>query len=261
MKYAFSLQYKHCKQLFIMIVLVFIVSSVDGQRWKIRRYELFGGVNANSLFGDLGGYPKGENWFGLKDIQVASLRPGFQLGLRYKVNTKFWVKGYLSYNMYAASDKGSHNDARGYSSTASAYGTGVHVEYAFITEDRKKGRVVFDNRGLLNNSGGMAAYVFTGARGMLFKPVLTSPLPVLPSETITTSSFALVFPIGVGYKYFLNRKTSVGVEFSANFTTTDLLDGYTSSFSKSNDFYYQFNVNIAYKLYTKRNGLPSFARW
>jgi len=246
----------------LLIVVLFIsaLQSAQAQQWKVRRYEIFGGVSANSLFGDLGGYPTGQNLFGLKDIQIGGLRPGVQLGMRYKISSKVWLKGYLSYNQYATSDKGSHNDARGFASTSVGYGTGLQVEYAFITEDRRKGRIVFDRKGLLSSSGTMAAYVFSGVKGMYFKPVLTAPIVVSPNETITTYSFAFVLPIGIGYKFFISRKTSIGFEFSANFTTTDLLDGYTSSFSKSNDFYYQLNACVAYKIYTKRNGSPSFNR-
>lgn len=261
MKSLQTFLYTIFRRLLIVVVLLLVFQSSFSQRWKIRRYEVFGGVTGNSLFGDIGGYPSGKNLYGLKDLQLSQIRPGFEIGMRYKQTQKFWIKGYVGYNMFAASDKGSDNAARGMTTTSSAFVLGAHVEYAFITEDKQRGRLVMDRRGLLNSAGGMALYGFTGLRGLFMKPSLSSPFPVSTDETITNYKFALAIPIGVGYKYFFNRKTSVGLEFSANFTTTDLLDGYTSSFSKSNDFYYQLNVCLAYKLYTKRNGAPSFRRW
>jgi hypothetical protein len=255
----------------VSLMLVFFVFSenVNAQRWKLLRYEVIGSVGGTSLFSDLGGAPSGQNWLGLKDIQIKETKPIFDIAVRYKYSTRFWIKGGAFYGQLAATDEGSDNENRGFQTITKSKGGYLQLEYAIIPEDKRSRRVVFNNRGFLSSAGKSAFYVFGGVRFGSFSPTLSSfKNPALSPEevagasgsTITESQFALSFPVGVGYKMFLDNRLSIGAELAGCISTSDFLDGYTSSWSKANDAFYLFNVTVAYKLRTKKNGWPLF-RW
>ena len=67
---------------------------------------------------------------------------------------------------------------------------------------------------------------------------------------------AIAFPLGVGMKYVISQHWSLEASFGIRLTTTDYLDGYTSSFSKANYLYYFGVINGVYRINTSKSGLP-----
>jgi hypothetical protein len=250
---------------FLIIAVFFLLFGAEkkiySQSWRSMKYELTGGITINSLFGDIGGYPSSQNMMGLKDLQISMLRPGFDLGLRYKFNSQWSVKGGIDYSLFSASDKGSKNDARSLSVSTSAISFGGQGEYSIISEDEVKRKRLTFSDGLVNSIGLYNLYVLAGFKVMSFTPVLSNPagIHIATNETITGRGLALIVPIGVGFKYFINNRLSLTSEFTACFSTSDYLDGYSTSFSKANDFFYQLKIGFAYKLYSGKTGLPSFS--
>jgi hypothetical protein len=249
--------------LLILGAFLFLLTEnpLYSQSWWSMKYELTGGITVNSLFGDIGGYPSTENMMGFKDMQVSMLRPGFDIGLRYKINQRWSVKGGIDYSLFAASDKGYKNEARSLSVNTSGISFGGQGEYSIVSEDfTKRKRLTFSDGGLVTSIGLYNLYVLAGFKIMSFAPVLSNPagIHIASDETITGRGLALIIPIGIGFKYFINNRFSITTELTACFSSSDYLDGYTSSFSKANDFFYQFKFGCAYKLYTSKKGLPSF---
>jgi hypothetical protein len=108
---------------------------------------------------------------------------------------------------------------------------------------------------MLNNYSDIHLYLFGGIGG-----VLSNPKPLKDFNLIIRDDqkFGLVFPLGVGVKYSIDTKWSIGAEFGPRFTLTDGIDGYVSDFSDHNDFYYFTSINAIYKLRSDRRGLPVF---
>ncbi len=241
------------KKLFLLSIflLFFTDSLLFSQAWWNMKYEITGSVSANSLFSDIGG----------ASSSLSMTRPGVSFGLRYKIDPRWSVRSDFEYNMFAATDQGSKNDTRSLSVSTSAIAFGGQCEYSIIQEDNAKRKRLSFSEGLVNSIGLYNLYVLAGFRIMSYSPVLSNPknLHIAENETITGRGIALIMPIGVGFKYFINNRFSLTTEFLACFSSSDYLDGYSSKvYSKANDFFYQFKFGCAYKLYTGKNGLPSF---
>jgi hypothetical protein len=99
--------------------------------------------------------------------------------------------------------------------------------------------------------------VFLGLGGVLFYP--NPELSTFKNNVLKKySHFNLAIPLGIGFKYAINRRACLGLEFGMRYTSTDYLDGHSDKFSKANDAYSFLNLNVTYKLKTARSGLPKF---
>lgn len=59
----------------------------------------------------------------------------------------------------------------------------------------------------------------------------------------------LVFPIGIGARYYLSDKIGISAETSYRFTSTDYLDGFSLSANPAKkDYYYSHSVGLVYRL-------------
>ncbi len=59
----------------------------------------------------------------------------------------------------------------------------------------------------------------------------------------------LVFPIGIGARYYLSDKIGISAETSYRFTSTDYLDGFSRSANPAKkDYYYSHTVGVVYRL-------------
>lgn len=59
----------------------------------------------------------------------------------------------------------------------------------------------------------------------------------------------LVFPVGVGVRYYLSDRIGISVETSYRLASTDYLDGFSKAANPSkNDFYYSHTLGIVYRI-------------
>lgn len=244
------------KILFLSTALLILLNSVtDAQTWKMRRYEGIMGIGTANYFGDIGGYSKGDNALGLKDISITSTRPSIYLGARYKVYEVLAVKLNFIYGFFSGSDENSSNIERNLKFSGSIFEPSVQVEYAFIKEKESQSYLMMKGSGIRDFRSSISAYAFLGLGGGFFR---TTAKENLEDYEFDYSKVALVVPMGLGLKYGLTTKWSVGFDLGVRLTTTDYLDGYTSSYSKSNDLYYFGVINFVYKMKTTRAGWPTF---
>ena len=66
--------------------------------------------------------------------------------------------------------------------------------------------------------------------------------------------------MGVGLKFELDPRWSIGVEAGYSFSLSDQIDGYASDFSEYNDSYYTASVKAIYKIRNDKNGRPVFKK-
>ena len=247
------------KRLFPYLILLFILlpQSADSQKWKLKRYEGIFGVGFSSYFGDVGGSADANNWFGLKDISLKSTRPSFYLGARYKIRPNIAVRMNMTYGFFSGNDEGGKNNDRGFKFSTSYFEPSFQAEYSLISEEqRRRSGAMFNKKGMMNNYSQINVYLYAGIGGIFFNPEVNEAMQASPNYDPNHSKTGIVFPAGVGVKYVISAKWSVGAEFGVRWTTTDLLDGYTSPSSKANDLYYFGNVHGIYRIRTSRNGAP-----
>ena len=239
----------------LLVILILFPAVSHAQRWKLRRYEAMFGVGASSFYGDIGGTSDENNLLGLKDIQVQYSRPVIDVALRYKLSGDMAVKFSMVFGMIAGNDLNSRNDRRNFAFHSTIFEPSLQFEYYILPEARGySSAALFNRRGMVNNYSKIYIYLFGGIGG-----VFSNPKPLKDFEerfTDNFSKFGAAFPVGLGLKYTIDAKWSLGLELGRRFTTTDYIDGYTSPYSKHKDTYYFGVFNAVYKIRTDRRGRP-----
>ncbi len=264
------------KHVILMLLLAFcLMSSAYSQKWKLTRYELHFGIGTTNVYSDIGGSIDKNNWWGIKDIRIKETRPSFYGGTRFKLKNNQSIKLNLILGFGTGSDVGSKNAIRNHSYTTTIFEPSVQYEYYFIAEDRRnRPSNLYNRSGMLNNFTNKGLYVFAGLGGVLFYPKYIQGTPIgtdieieaakqqYPNEiTSGYSHFSVVIPVGVGFKYSVDKYWSIGIEFGRRFSFSDFLDGFNApAYSQSNDTYYFGVIHAIYKLKTDRKGVPAFLR-
>jgi hypothetical protein len=245
------------KLLLTLAVSLYILANANGQLWKLRRYEITGAIGTTQLYGDIGGYTKGENALGLKDITLSQTRFNISASFRYRIIDRITVRLNLAVGYFYSSDEKGSNEYRGIESSTGFFEPAILGEYYFI---KNKGENSFllmkKNKGSFKNVlSKLDVYAFTGFGGLSYK--------VRPNETLEalnqqTKGFTPVIPLGIGVNLIYSSYINFGVELSSRFTFSDYVDGYTSEYSRSNDLYHFLNFTFTYKIKTGQNGWPAF---
>ena len=248
-----------------IVLMVFLLpQDAFAQKWKLRRYEASLNIGTSQVFGDINGYPNGENWLGLKDINFRSNRPAFGFDIRYKLDPLYSVS--LNTSIGWSGGTGITNDLRKFSTMIIE--PSVRFEYFLITEERSgRSAAMFNRRGMLNNYRSIGVYVFAGIGAVYTKPKfnyragLSSEDPTFRFDVVNENkNFSAVVPGGVGIRYILNDQWIVGGELNYRLTFTDYIDGFTKNngSSKHNDTYYFLVFKGTYRIKTTRRNIPVF---
>lgn len=239
------------------ILVIALVEPAVGQRWKLRRYEVGGGIGMTQVFGDIGGTIDQNNWFGLKDIKIDETRMAFPLYVRYRLDPVYAVKvnGLLGFGN--GTDADSRND-RGRSYKTMLTELSVQGEYYFIAEERKfKSAAMFNRRGMLNNYMSFNAYGFAGVGGVYAHARQVIVPDPAPYDVIKLNTVGVVIPFGIGLKYIIDDRFLLNAELGYRFPFSDYIEGYEQTQdSEHNDIYYILNVSLGYRLKTSRRGIP-----
>jgi hypothetical protein len=244
----------------VFLFCVFVPFS-EAQLWKMKRYELAGGFGPSMLFGDIGGFSKTKNILGLRDISLIQTRFNFNLNFKYRITQDINIRLSFTSGLLHASDARGSNDTRGYEAAISIFEPSILGEY-YLIKNRAENSYLFSkgNSGFISGIiGSLDVYAFAGAGGLRYNVKANDKLiarQVL--DGIQPASFTMVIPAGAGASLAYSPNFSFGVELGARYTFTDLLDGFTSPTSSSNDLYDFFNFTIIYKLKTTPKGFPSF---
>ena len=242
---------------YLFIFILCLPSEADAQKWKLRRYEATLGAGFGSYFGDIGGSTTADNLFGIKDISIKSTRPSLHIGARYKIRQNVAVKMNFNYIRLAGDDEGSLNSERGFQFATNVFEPSIQAEYSIISEEqRSRSNALFNKRGMINNYSQINLYLYAGIGAVKHWPKPNEAMMASLNYDPDHSTFGILFPVGLGIKYILNSSWSVGAEFGIRWTTTDLLDAYTSPYSKANDLYYFGVINGIYRISTSRTGAP-----
>jgi hypothetical protein len=245
-------------------IMTFCISmTAFGQKWKLTRYEASLGLGSANYFGDIGSVTSTKNWYGLKDISIRGIRPSVIAGAKYKLTEETSVKLNIILLFLGATDKSGSNVARNYSFNTIGLEHSVQMEFQFLKEDRRRKSFAFYNRrGMLNTYSKIGLYGFGGFGGLTYLPIFSKDsIYDVKHEVFNESlSYTGVLLGGVGAKMIFSNSLAFSLEGGARYALTDMLDGFTSSYSKVNDFYYFINFNIIYRIKTSRKGYPIIFR-
>ncbi len=247
------------KRVFLLLFLFILLYPVaSGQLWKLRRYEIFGGIGTAQIFGDIGGFTIGENALGFKDLMITQTRFNIKAGMRYRVFEKVGISIDLDYGYMHASDIKGSNIARGFEATTSLFEPIFKGEYYFLKNDAESSyRFIKGDQIISSVLARLDGYVYAGLGPVFYK---VKPNDALAERDLKTSGVALTIPVGLGINYVFSPNSMIGFDFGLRYTTSDYIDGYTSQYSRRNDVYYFMTFVYTYKLKTSERGLPTFRK-
>lgn len=236
-----------------LLVTLLLTSFSQAQHWKKAKLEVFGGISTYQYFGDIGGSATEMNLLGLLDIDLPAFRPGVSLGARYHISKPIQIKAAYATGFLAKSDLNSINQNREFAFSTSFHEVTVMGEYYIVPEsDENYFYDIMQIRGGLKHfTKPFSLYVTLGVGGVYYKVTPKLKLNGHPRFS-EGNNMAILLPVGIGIKYAISPKLSIGVELIARTTTSNTLDGYDSPFAKYNDFYHSLLIKANYKIYQKR---------
>jgi hypothetical protein len=231
------------------LLLMVLSGPVTGQRWRPTPYEIYTGIGAANYFGDIGGTASDNTWLGIKNLDIIRSRPSFVMGVRYFAYKSFAVNGGLTTGWLSATDEGWRNDSRGYVFNSVVIEPSGRIEYYPFRDITIVPGV--NRRGLRRVYPTLTGYV-TGGAGAAF--YIVSPNDRLKErqerDGVRHGMITMVLPAGFGLKFGINNQFYIGFETGVRYTFSDHLDGFTTSLSNSNDWYYITTLQVIYKLHS-----------
>lgn len=247
----------------LSLLIIVTVSSVNftwSQVWRKTPIEVFAGLSGLHYFGDIGGSASATNLLGLNDINFSAIRPGLIVGVRYRIAKPFQVKAYYSTGLISQTDIGSINETRNLAFSTYTNEVSVLAEYYLLPEsDENYFYSIMQVRGGLRHfKRPWSVYVSLGAGALHYSVTAKNDL-ITHARFIGNKHYTMVIPGGIGVKYAIYPRISIGAELGAKYTFSDYIDGFTSIYSQHNDIFYSFVIKANFKLnyQAKRNiGVP-----
>jgi hypothetical protein len=226
----------------LMFFAMISAHHADAQRWKMVRYEFNGGLGASNFLGELGGANQiGTNYF--RDLEWSQTRFGAAIGLRYKLSEFFAFNTHITYGAISGDDKLTEEFFRHYRNLdfrTHIFEWNLNFEAAFQQEQighRYRLRRVKGQKGYE-----IYAYGFVGIGIFNFDPktdykgteVRLQPLGTEGEGLVPTRSkyslWQFCIPVGFGFKYTIDAKWGIGIEYGMRKTFTDYIDDVSTTY-------------------------------
>jgi hypothetical protein len=212
------------RKLIFLTISVLLCQLALGQRWQRNRYEVVYSFGATNFLGELGGANHvGTN--GLRDLEFPATRPVLGLGYRYKTTRTTAIKGNLYYGYVGGNDnltKEPFRNNRNLNFRSPVLELSGQFEYMLIRErpgHRYNLRGVHGWRNI-----GIESYLFGGFGGFFFnprgkyegkwyslRPLCTEGEGLVPTRK-KYSRFQPCIPVGIGFKYTINKNWGIGLD-------------------------------------------------
>ncbi|MFM8433218.1 MAG: DUF6089 family protein [Bacteroidota bacterium] len=229
----------------IILILAFLFAvpfTGEAQRWKRQRYEFSVGAGISNFLGELGGANQiGTNYF--RDLEWSMTRFALSAGMRYKLSNYFALNSHLTYGRVSGDDKLTTEKFRSYRNLnffSNIYEFNVNFEGAFQQEQighRYRLRKVRGARGYE-----LYTYGFVGLGVFYYDPrteyngsvVRLKPLGTEGQGLVSTrqgyKNIGICIPVGIGFKYTIDRYWGVGLELGIRKTFTDYIDDVSTTY-------------------------------
>ena len=228
----------------IVLCLIILPTLVNAQRWKRQRYEWVTGIGATQFLGDVGGRNQiGSDWF--FDMDAASTRYVVNLGFRYKISQYVSAKTGFSFGEVAGDDRFTQEPFRNnrnihFRSPVVEWAT--QVEVSWMRESIGSRYKIRRVRGRGRKGSRVYVYGFAGVALLYMNPMAkfdgkwhslkklhTEGQGFVPSRK-EYSNWQFTIPFGIGLKYAVDKKSSIGLEYGLRKTFTDYMDDVSTTY-------------------------------
>jgi hypothetical protein len=231
------------KALLLILTAILIIPAVsDGQRWKRQRYEFSFGAGVSNFLGELGGANQiGTHYF--RDLEWSMTRFAVAVGLRYKLSNYFALKSHLTYGRVAGDDKLTEEIFRNYRNLnffSDIYEFNINFEGAFQQEQVGHRYRLRKVKGLKGYE--LYTYAFVGGGVFFMDPKTNYQGNIVRLQPLGTEGQGLIasrekyrlvqlcIPVGIGFKYTIDRSWGVGLELGIRKTFTDYIDDVSTTY-------------------------------
>ncbi len=224
-----------------MILMMFTSSSLSAQYfngantfWKKQRHSFGFGIGVANFLGELGGRDQVGTDF-IYDLEWSETRPTLQANYRYQLGSRVYAKAQFAFGFIGGNDALTEEifrRNRNLHFRSTIYELSLQMEFEIIQ---------FANNSRYNMSSASRAhasaiYISLGVGGTRFNPKANfngdwyalKPLGTEgqqqengPNEY---SLYTVVLPLGIGYRYEINREWTIGAELVHRVTFTDYMD-------------------------------------
>jgi len=213
----------------VMLFVLFPLLSNAQSRFKSYRNEVHIGIGVSNFLGELGGANQiGTD--GFRDLELLETRLAFAVGLRHRMSERFSINPTFSYGRLSGDDDLTLEFFRRYRNLnfkTNIYELSCNLEIAII-KDKMGAR--YRLKGVRGHKAyELSMYGFLGFGGFYFNPKgeyqdKWVELQPLRTENIRYNRLQFVVPVGVGIKYGIDRRWSVGFQYGLRKTFTDYID-------------------------------------
>lgn len=231
------------KAFFCLLLIIPLLADAQFSRRRNRyRYEVIYMGGVSNFLGDLGGANQiGTNL--LKDLEFRATRPVIGAALRYKDSPYFAVKATLHIGMLYGNDNLTQEifrQNRNLHFRSPIVELGGVIEGYFTKEQPGHLYRIKNAKGIRRND--IQAYGFVGITAIFFNPQAKYNGTYVNLQPLGTegqgidplkkkySRFNFAVPIGIGAKYKINRRWSVGMDIGMRKTFTDYLDDVSTNY-------------------------------
>lgn len=230
----------------VLVLLVALPSITQAQRykqrWKSYRTELNFGLGVTNFLGELGGADQiGTDYF--KDLELSESNMAISAGLRYRLSQIFALNNTLTYGRVSGDDALTKEFFRNYRNLnfkSDIIEASSNLEIAIIKEQvgaRYRLRGIRGSRGFE-----LSAYGFVGIGVFYFNPKglyrgewvnladLNTEGQGLDGTRNDYSKVQLAIPVGIGFKYGIDRRWGVGLQYGIRKTFTDYIDDVSKTY-------------------------------
>jgi hypothetical protein len=232
---------------FLILFLCFASWSVMSQSTlKRERKEILFGFGATNFLGDLGGSPRiGSEPFSMRDLNWSSTRPLAHIGYRYRISQKSSYKATFTFGYLYGNDNYTENQIRynrNINFRAPIWELQAQYEYFIFLKEREghryfreelKGWKVISDKIYLFAGAGVLVFIpqgqYTNGAWHNLRPLSTEGQGMVE----TRKKYSLIQPVihfGIGFKYSLNWKWAIGLEYSIRKTFTDYIDDTSTTY-------------------------------
>jgi len=242
--------------LFILIVIPFLSNSQS--YWKSYRNEAHIGIGVSNFLGELGGANQiGTD--GFRDLELLETRLAFEVGLRHRMTERFAINPTFSYGRLSGDDDLTLEFFRRYRNLnfkTNIYELSCNLEVAIIKDKTGARYRIKGVRG--HKAYELSMYGFVGFGGFYFNPKgqyedRWIELQPLKTENVEYNRLQFVVPVGIGIKYGIDRRWSVGFQYGLRKTFTDYVDDVSTVYADP-DILRANGGEIAVYMANKSNG-------
>jgi hypothetical protein len=226
----------YLQKIVLLVIVLALPLLANAQRKKHYRWEAGVDIGAANFLGDLGGANQIGTHF-VKDLEISLTRPALGVHLRYRNNRFVGYRANFAYGKVYGNDalteeRYRHNRNLNFKSNIFEFST--VLEFYFSKERAGHVYNIKKLKGWRNID--IQSYGFLGIGGFYYNPkgsyegkyVDLRPLRTegegLKPGTKIYSKYSVCIPMGLGFKYGLNKQWSVGLEFGLRLTFTDYID-------------------------------------